>query len=79
MANIMQRAGYSEFTAKDYLNRYIQLQANAIEAEQGGYAQGVEWEHRLREDSEKWEKTVDKYSKGEKFDNALQVMHTPLV
>ena len=38
MANIMRKAGYGHFTAKDYIER-IQIEANAKEAAGSGYAQ----------------------------------------
>ena len=38
MANIMKKAGYSHFTAKDYMER-VQIEANAKEVAGRGYAQ----------------------------------------
>ena len=38
MANIMKKAGYGHFTAKDYMER-VQIEANAKEVAGRGYAQ----------------------------------------
>ena len=40
MANIMKKAGYGHFTAKDYMER-VQIEANAKEVTGSGYAQPV--------------------------------------
>lgn len=40
MANIMKKAGYGHFTAKDYMER-IQIEANAREVAGSGYAQPI--------------------------------------
>ena len=40
MANIMRKAGYGHFTAKDYMER-VQIEANAKEVAGSGYAQPI--------------------------------------
>lgn len=78
MANIMQKAGKSDFTAKDYMDQYISIRTGGQVNEQGLTQEAVaSAESKLKADTEAWGKVVDKL---DSYNNAAQVrvMTTPL-
>lgn len=78
MANIMQKAGKWDFTAKDYMDQYISIQTGGQVNEQGLTQEAVaSAESKLKADTEAWGKFVDKL---DSYNNAAQVrvMTTPL-
>lgn len=78
MANIMQKAGKWDFTAKDYMDQYISIRTGGQVNEQGLTQEAVaSAESKLKADTEAWGKVVDKL---DSYNNAAQVrvMTTPL-
>lgn len=78
MANIMQKAGKSDFTAKDYMNQYISIQTGGQVNEHGLTQKAVvSAESKLKADTKAWGNIVDKL---DTYDAGAQVrvMTTPL-
>lgn len=78
MANIMQKAGKSDFSAKDYMNQYISIQTGGQVNEHGLTQKAViSAESKLKADTKAWGNIVDKL---DTYDAGAQVrvMTTPL-
>lgn len=80
VANIMQRAGYREYTAKDYVEQYIKVNARDVTPVEGGYAQAKLAQEKLEQHTKLWQKTIESLKdKTISVNKPLFVMDTPLV
>ncbi|WP_156096952.1 hypothetical protein, partial [Veillonella montpellierensis] len=81
MANIMQKAGKWDFTAKDYMDRYISIQTGDTKQIKNGFTQQeiLQGEEKLKADTEAWGTLIDAFKANEVTEYRHRVMSMPLV
>lgn len=81
MANIMQKAGKWNFTAKDYMDRYISIQMGDTKQIKNGFTQQeiLQGDEKLKADTEAWGTLIDAFKDNEVTEYRHRVMRMPLV
>lgn len=81
MANIMQKAGKWDFTAKDYMDRYISIQMGDTKQIKNGFTQQevLRGEEKLKADTEAWGTLIDSFKANKVTEYRHRVMRMPLV
>lgn len=81
MANIMQKAGKWDFTAQDYMDRYISIQTGDTKQIKNGFTQQeiLQGEEKLKADTEAWGTLIDAFKANKVTEYRHRVMRMPLV